>query len=53
MTMRYTYLMPGANIFASNVVDTFYANSGQHKVPTDNTTDTGGNGSFPQEPKLL
>jgi integrase len=53
MTMRYTHLMPGANIFASNVVDAFYANAGQHEVPTDTTTDTGGKSSFQQERKLL
>jgi hypothetical protein len=45
--------MPGANIFASNVVDAFYANASQHEVQTGTTTDTGGKRSFPQERKLL
>jgi hypothetical protein len=53
MTMRYTHLMPGANIFASRVVDAFYASEGQHEVPTDTSTDTGSSSSFPQERKLL
>jgi hypothetical protein len=53
MTMRYTHLMAGGNVFASNVVDAFYANAGQHEVPTDTTTDTGGESSIPRERKLL
>jgi hypothetical protein len=44
--------MPGANMFASSVVDAFYANNGQHEFPTDTSNDAGSSCGFPQERKL-
>jgi len=47
MTMRYAHLMPGGNILANQVIDSFYANAAQGEVQTDTRTDTSRSVSFP------
>ena len=53
VTMRYSHLMLGANIFAISIVDAFPADASQSEIQTDTRTDTGSSSSFAQARKSL